>query len=242
LLSGEGSVGKSILSLQLAVAVVLGKDWLGSLPEYGSVIVICCEDDEDEIWRRLDLIFTHYGASYSDFDNLHVRPLVDGETLMAVPNRTGIITLTKLFERVREAACDIRPKLIVLDNAADIYGGSENDRAQVRQFINHLRAGLAIPSGAGVLLTSHPSLTGISTGTGLSGSTAWNVGPLPALLQARHHRKGRRTRSRFAGVGSDEIQLRAPGGDDRFALEQGLIRAGRRCDLFGKAGGRTKGG
>ena len=70
--------------------------------------------------------------------------------------------------------CDIRPKLIVLDNAADIYGGNENDRAQVRQFIGILR-GLAIAAGAGVLLTSHPSLTGISTGTGLSGSTAWNA-------------------------------------------------------------------
>jgi RecA-family ATPase len=63
LLSGEGSIGKSILSLQLAVAVVLGKDWLCSLPDLGPVIAVCCEDDEDEIWRRLDLILAHYGAS-----------------------------------------------------------------------------------------------------------------------------------------------------------------------------------
>ena len=33
----------------------------------------------------------------------------------------------------------------------------------------------AIASSAGVLLTSHPSLTGINTGTGLSGSTAWTA-------------------------------------------------------------------
>jgi RecA-family ATPase len=44
----------------------------------------------------------------------------------------------------------------------------------MRQFIGYLR-GIAIAAGAGVLLTSHPSLTGISTGTGLSGSTAWNA-------------------------------------------------------------------
>jgi RecA-family ATPase len=137
--------------------------------------VICCEDDEAEIWRRLDLIFTHYGAGYADFDNLHIASLVAGETVMATPNRFGIITTTDLFKRVCKAACDIQPKLIVLDNAADIYSGSENDRAQVRQFIGHLRASLAIPSGAGVLLTSHPSLTGITSGSGLSGSTAWNA-------------------------------------------------------------------
>src|SRR5262245_34658446 len=145
LLSGEGSVGKSIVSLQLAVAVVLGKDWLGSLPEHGPALVICCEDDADEVWRRLDLIFAHYGAAYTDFDDLHIAALAGGETLMAAPNRSGIVTVTKLFECFREAALEIRPKLIVLDNAADIYGGNENDRAQVRQFIGHLRAGLAIP-------------------------------------------------------------------------------------------------
>jgi RecA-family ATPase len=174
LLSGEGSVGKSILSLQLAVATVLGKDWLGALPEPGAALVVCCEDDADEIWRRLDLIFTHYGAAYTDFDDLHILPLAGEEALMAAPDRNGIITMTKLFEHVHTAACDIRPKLIVLDNAADIFGGGENDRAQVRQFISRLR-GLALAAQAGVLLTSHPSLTGISTGTGLSGSTAWDA-------------------------------------------------------------------
>jgi hypothetical protein len=31
LLSGEGSIGKSILSLHLSTAVVLGRDWLGAI-------------------------------------------------------------------------------------------------------------------------------------------------------------------------------------------------------------------
>jgi RecA-family ATPase len=105
---------------------------------------------------------------------LHVLALAGEETLMATPDTRGLIQLTPLFHRIKEAACDIRPKIIVLDNSADIFGGNENDRAQVRQFIGHLR-GLAIASGAGVLLTSHPSLTGITSGTGLSGSTAWNA-------------------------------------------------------------------
>jgi RecA-family ATPase len=174
LLSGEGSVGKSILSLQLAVAVVLGRDWLGALPEPGPALVVCCEDDGDELWRRLDRIFSHYGAGYGETKNLHVLALAGEETLMATPDRSGLIQPTKLFGKIREAANDIRPQLIVLDNAADVYGGNENDRAQVRQFIGLLR-GLAMAARAGLLLTSHPSLTGINTGTGLSGSTAWNA-------------------------------------------------------------------
>ena len=174
LLSGEGSVGKSILSLHLAVAVALGRDWLGSLPEPGPALVACCEDDADELWRRLDLIFQHFGAAYTDFKDLHVIALAGGDTLMAAPDRHGLIKITKLFKNIRSAACDIRPKLIVLDNAADVYGGNENDRTQVRQFVGILR-GMAMAAGAGLLLTSHPSLTGINTGTGLSGSTAWNA-------------------------------------------------------------------
>ena len=174
LLSGEGSVGKSILSLQLATAVILGRDWLGTMPEPGAVLGVCCEDDDKELWRRLDQIAQHYGAAFTEFKDMHLMALAGGETLMATPDRYGLIKATKLFDRIHEAACDIRPKLIVLDNAADIYGGNENDRAQVRQFIGILR-GMAIAAGAGVLLTSHPSLTGINTGTGLSGSTAWNA-------------------------------------------------------------------
>ena len=144
------------------------------MPEPGAALVVCCEDDSNELWRRLDLIAQHYSATFTEFKDMHLMALAGGETLMAVPDRNGLIQTTKLFARIRAAACDIRPKLIVLDNAADIFGGNENDRAQVRQFIGILR-GMAITAGAGVLLTSHPSLTGISTGTGLSGSTAWNA-------------------------------------------------------------------
>jgi RecA-family ATPase len=174
LLSGEGSVGKSILALHLGVAVVLSRDWLNAMPADGPALIVCAEDDEAELHRRLDKIRAHFGVGYGDLKRLHLLSLVGRETLMAVPDRSGVIQPTKLFTQLCEAACDIRPKLVVLDNAADIYGGSENDRAQVRRFIAML-AGLALTADCGVLLTSHPSLTGISSGSGLSGSTAWNA-------------------------------------------------------------------
>ncbi len=100
--------------------------------------------------------------------------LAGDDALLGTPDRVDIIQPTTLFARLKQAACDIKPKLIVLDNSADVFGGKENDRGQVRQFVNILR-GLAIATSAGVLLTAHPSLTGMNTGTGLSGSTAWNA-------------------------------------------------------------------
>jgi RecA-family ATPase len=174
LLSGEGSVGKTILSLQLCVATVLARDWISAMPDPGPVVAICCEDDADELHRRLDAVVRHYGASFADLAHLHVLSLAGRDALLTTPRRDGLMTPTKLFTRVTDVAATIKPRLILLDNSADVFGGNENDRAQVRQFIGMLR-GLAIVANAGLLLTSHPSLTGITSGTGLSGSTAWNA-------------------------------------------------------------------
>jgi RecA-family ATPase len=182
--SAVKAIGKSIVSLQLAVAHVLGRYWLGTMPEKGPVLAIACEDDASELHRRLSLILNHYDATFADMKDLHLLSLAGQDALLAAPDRNGLIKPTNLFNQVNAAACDIHPKLIILDNSADVFGGSENDRAQVRQFIGILR-GLAISADAGVLLTSHPSLTGMNSGTGLSGSTAWNASVRSRLYMKR---------------------------------------------------------
>jgi len=153
------------------------------MPDPGPVVAICCEDDADELHRRLDAIVRHYNASFADLADLHVLSLAGRDAVLATPRRDGLMTPTKLFARVTDAAATIKPRLILLDNSADVFRGNENDRAQVRQFIGLLR-GLAIAASAGLLLTSHPSLTGIATGSGLSGSTARN-----ASVRSRLHLK-----------------------------------------------------
>ena len=84
------------LLLQLAVAHVLGKDWLRSLPEKGPVLLVNCEDDEGELVRRLQPILKHYGASYADVaPDLHIFSLVDRDDetgqLLATVGRDGIV-------------------------------------------------------------------------------------------------------------------------------------------------------
>ena len=61
----------------------------------------------------------------------------------------------------------------MIDTLADVYPANENDRAKVRQFISILR-GLALKRKCAVLLLGHPSLAGLNSGSGTSGSTAWN--------------------------------------------------------------------
>ena len=69
LLSGEGAVGKSILAQQLAACTALNgistydHDWIGLLPKGGPVQYISCEEDGEELDRRLSDIVRHYDTT-----------------------------------------------------------------------------------------------------------------------------------------------------------------------------------
>jgi RecA-family ATPase len=174
LFSGEGSIGKSVALLQLSSAHVLAKDWLGTMPEPGPALYLGAEDEADEVRRRIMDIAAYYGARISELvGHLHLLDFAGQDAILGRADRNGLVQATKLFEQLKEAACDIRPKLISLDTSADIFAGNESDRAQVRQFIGQLR-GMAIAANSAIIVASHPSLTGISSGSGLSGSTAWH--------------------------------------------------------------------
>jgi RecA-family ATPase len=174
--SGEGSVGKSIAELQLSCAHVLGRDWLGSMPTPGPAIYLGCEDEVDELHRRLADICKSYGVKFADLikGGLHLLSHVEGDALLAVPDRSGGKMIpTPLYDLLLEAAGDIKPMHIGIDTLADTFGGNEIDRIQVRQFVSLLRK-LARQANGSVVLLSHPSLTGINSGSGLSGSTQWH--------------------------------------------------------------------
>jgi RecA-family ATPase len=185
LLSGEGAVGKSILLMQLAVAHVLARDWLGTLPEPGPVIYLNAEDEEAELHRRLAAIAAHFGARLAELnDNLHILALAGQDAVLGYAERDHRVKSTLLFERLTKTACDIQPKLIALDTSADIFAGNENDRSEVRQFISLMRS-MAITANAAIIIAAHPSLTGIYSGSGLSGNTAWHNS-----VRARAYMKG----------------------------------------------------
>jgi RecA-family ATPase len=187
LFSGEGGIGKSIIELQKDVAHVAGKDWLGSTPEQGPAFYIGAEDDEDEIHIRLAAIARHHGLTFRELidGGLHVRCLLgEDATLCAASAKSGRVEVTSLYGQIYEAAGDIKPKNISIDTLSCAFWGNEIDRAQVHAFAMHMRK-LAKVAGGSVTVLSHPSLQGISSGSGLSGSTAWH-----GAFRFRHYLKG----------------------------------------------------
>jgi RecA-family ATPase len=83
-----------------------------------------------------------------------------------------------------EAAGDIKPIQIVIASSPNVFAGSEIDRSQVQQFVGLLTSVTIVANGS-LVLCSHPSLSGISSGSGLSGTTQWHN-----AVRARFFMKG----------------------------------------------------
>jgi RecA-family ATPase len=176
LFSGEGGTGKSIIELMKDVSHVVGKDWLGSLPEVGPAFYIGAEDDKNEIHIRLTAIAQHYGVTFKELveGGLHVLCLLgEDATLCAAMGKSGRMERTNLYRQLYKAAGDIKPKNISIDTLSRAFAGNEIDRVQVYAFANHMQK-LAMVANGSVTVLSHPSLQGIASGSGISGSTAWH--------------------------------------------------------------------
>jgi RecA-family ATPase len=184
--SGEGASGKSTIQLHLSAAHVLGKDWLGSLPEPGPAIFVDAEDDKQVIHRRLAAVANHFQVTFKELATagLHLLSFAGKDAVLATFSRNGKIEATALYRQILEAAGDIKPKMIGIASSANVFAGSEIDRSQVQQFVSLLTA-VAIAANGSIVLISHPSLEGIKSDTGLSGSTQWHNS-----VRARFYLKG----------------------------------------------------
>jgi RecA-family ATPase len=176
LFSGEGGTGKSIIELMKDVAHVAGKDWFGSLPEPGPAFYIGAEDSEKEFHIRLHAIAKHYGTTFKELitGGFHLLCLLGQDaTLCAASGKSGKVETTALYQQIYEQAGDIKPKNISIDTLSRAFAGNEIDRVQVYAFAMHMQA-LAMVARGSTTVLAHPSLAGIASGSGISGSTAWH--------------------------------------------------------------------
>lgn len=171
-LAGDGGTGKSLLALQLAIAVATGRPWLGRHVEQGRVLYMSCEDGIDEIRRRCRPILDVNSLKEADMPKLTIADLTVAEGTELANLKEGKLTMTALYNSLVAHIVEARPKLVIIDTRADAFGGNEIDRIQVRTFVHNLRK-LCIEHHLTVLLLSHPSITGMNMGSGQSGSTAW---------------------------------------------------------------------
>jgi RecA-family ATPase len=173
MLSGHGGAGKSQLAQQLITSCAAGKPFLGFEVKRCRAIGVFCEDDADELHRRQAAINTDLGIEFDDLENLQLISRVGLDNFLMVYEADGRGKPTPFFHQLFALAKETGAQLIVIDTSADVFGGNEIVRSQVRQFIG-LLARLAAEIDGAVVLLAHPSLAGLTSGRGESGSTAWH--------------------------------------------------------------------
>jgi hypothetical protein len=179
-LYGDGGVGKTLLAQQLACAVSMGLPWLGMPTKPGTVLAVLCEDEKDELWRRHNDIKAAFGHSVGNpFKDVWLWPRVGEENTLVRWDRDGKATLGACYAEIVSMVEEAEPSVLILDTLADVFGGNEIDRPQVNYFVKTVLGGLIKARAAAgkpltILLLGHPSVAGKASGSGYSGSTAWN--------------------------------------------------------------------
>ena len=172
-MAGHGGGGKSYVALSLAVHVALGRPF-GPLPiKQANVLFFSAEDGARVLQSRLAKICRVLDIGLSQLEGKLI--LLDASDIDpalfrkgALPALDGLAALTDKHNA----------GLVIIDNASDAFDGDEIKRAEVRGFIRVLRARIARP-GRAVLLLAHINKGSAISGKGggtedYSGSTAWH--------------------------------------------------------------------
>lgn len=183
LLYGSGGEGKSRLALQLMVSLALRRQWIGLDVEPVKSLYFSCEDNANEIWRRLARILEHYNGGFSDISGQvgivdRARELDNALMAYREPDSgygRGSFETTPMYQSLYHAAISTGAGLVVVDSLYNAFGGNENVRSEANGFLNAMaRMALDLNGGDGgtVLVLAHPSRAGRETGEG--GVTAWS--------------------------------------------------------------------
>lgn len=214
MISGDGGLGKSLLAMQLSTACATGKQWLGLETTPCKTLAIHCEDTDEELQIRQHQVNKHYDVDFGDLENLSIASRVGDDNVLLETDKFGRSTgkPTLLFNQILSRAHEFGAQLVILDSLHDLFSGNENVRSEARAFIGQLRR-IALEIDGAVVLLSHPSAAGLSSGNGTSGSTAWNAAVRSRLYLTRGDPEDRDARvlrgmkSNYANI-PDEIPLR----------------------------------
>ena len=172
-LYAKGGTGKTLAAQQLLTAVSTGGEWMGLKVRKGTALGLFCEDDAAELQRRQEAINTALGLAWGDLSRLHILPRVGHDNILMNFDSRGHGALTPFWHALNQAVETIKPTVLIVDTAADTFGGNENIRPQVRQYVQQALTQIATQHGCAVVLCAHPSASGVSSGEGTGGSTAW---------------------------------------------------------------------
>ena len=174
LISGHGGTGKSTLVLDLLVCASLGLPWLGLETKRVNCVGFFAEDDRDELQRRLGSILRHHGREFADLEALTLLDRVDQPNmLMQWENKWQPGQPANLFTRLSNTLDKTGAQLLVIDSLYNVFTGDKLEERHAWEFMAMLR-GLARQMDGAIVMTYHPSQSGLASGSGEFGSVGWH--------------------------------------------------------------------
>jgi RecA-family ATPase len=171
---GDGGTGKTLIGQGLQTSCAAGLPWLGLPTSRCRSFGLYCEDDNDELHRRQADINRALGLDFAELEPMRWWSRQGEDNILMHFHGAGRGTLTSLYYEFIDRCLDHLASLAIIDTAADTFGGNENIRPEVRQFVGHALGGIARAIHGAVVLVAHPSRTGLASGEGDGGNTAWN--------------------------------------------------------------------
>jgi RecA-family ATPase len=171
--SGDGGAGKTETALQLCAHVAAGVgDWLGCVIETGTTLFFSAEEPEVRFRKRVNRICRDRGLDPYEIENLHLYFPDLEDTVLATTDRNGKLRRTPLMDQLEKTIKTLKPCLVVIDNVAAVFDSEAKERRQVRRFCAILRK-MALKYETAIMLLDHPSLRGMTDGSGTANSVDW---------------------------------------------------------------------
>jgi hypothetical protein len=126
--------GKSLLTLQLAIAIALGIPWGGWRPRAPEkVFIINAEDDYDEMCRRLYGAVTEMGVDQAALaDRIFLAETPESIVIARMDHKTKTVIRTPLVERLVETIGREGIGVTIADPFAETFEGDENSNSEVK--------------------------------------------------------------------------------------------------------------
>lgn len=156
MLAAPGGSGKSLFTLQLAMAMADGEQWGGFKPRkrYRS-LVINVEDDIFEQRRRLAAARRVMDCKNNLAGMIHIVDASDSIVVARSGERSGSIVATPIVDVLRRYIIDNQIDVIFVDPFAETFEGDENDNSQVKWAMRIWRDEIARATGCAVYLVHH---------------------------------------------------------------------------------------
>lgn len=179
-LAGLGGVSKTQLTIQAAISIAMGTDFLGRKSKEGAVLMLLGEEDEQEIVRRFSATAAHMGLSAAEKNTVTQRvrayPMIGIDMRLAKiqggsMEPTGfLLQLLEMASKLKqESGADVH--MIVLDHVGLIHGGDFNAREDVNRTVSIVNE-LADRTGAAVILLAHSPKSAANSEEPSSGDVA----------------------------------------------------------------------